>query len=61
MAITCLVADDHPAVVQAVSEVLIAGGVDVIAQSRDGEEALEFAFRRGRFRRAPLPCLRVSQ
>ena len=24
---------------------------------RDGEEALEFAFRRGRFRRAPLPDL----
>ena len=40
MTITCLVADDHPAVVQAVSEVLIAGGVEVVAQSRDGEEAL---------------------
>jgi DNA-binding NarL/FixJ family response regulator len=40
MTITCLVADDHPAVVQAVSEVLIAGGIDVVAQSRDGEEAL---------------------
>src|SRR5450756_3035886 len=39
-AITCLVADDHPAVVQAVSEVLIAGGIDVVSQSRDGEEAL---------------------
>ena len=39
-AITCLVADDHPAVVQAVSEVLISGGIDVTAQARDGEEAL---------------------
>jgi len=40
-AITCLVADDHPAVVQAVSEVLMAGGIDVTAQARDGEEALD--------------------
>jgi DNA-binding NarL/FixJ family response regulator len=39
--ITCLVADDHPAVVQAVSEVLIAGGIDVTAQAKDGDEALE--------------------
>jgi DNA-binding NarL/FixJ family response regulator len=39
-AITCLVADDHPAVVQAVSEVLISGGINVTAQARDGEEAL---------------------
>jgi two-component system, chemotaxis family, response regulator Rcp1 len=28
-----------------------------ISLVRDGEEALEFAFRRGRFRRAPLPDL----
>jgi len=39
-AITCLVADDHPAVVQAVSEVLTLGGVEVAGQARDGEEAL---------------------
>jgi DNA-binding NarL/FixJ family response regulator len=39
-AITCLVADDHPAVVQAVSEVLALGGVEVAGQARDGEEAL---------------------
>ena len=39
-AITCLVADDHPAVVQAVSEVLIAGGIDVTGRARDGDEAL---------------------
>jgi len=40
MTITCLVADDHPAVVQAVSEVLIAGGIEVTARARNGEEAL---------------------
>jgi DNA-binding NarL/FixJ family response regulator len=39
-AITCLVADDHPAVVQAVSEVLASGGIEVAGQARDGEEAL---------------------
>jgi DNA-binding NarL/FixJ family response regulator len=39
-AITCLVADDHPAVVQAVSEVLISGGIEIAARARDGEEAL---------------------
>jgi DNA-binding NarL/FixJ family response regulator len=39
-AITCLVADDHPAVVQAVSEVLALGGIEVAGQARDGEEAL---------------------
>ncbi len=39
-AITCLVADDHPAVVQAVSEVLTLGGIEVAGQARDGEEAL---------------------
>jgi len=38
--ITCLVADDHPAVVQAVCEVLEAYGVVVAARSRDGDEAL---------------------
>jgi DNA-binding NarL/FixJ family response regulator len=38
--ITCLVADDHPAVVQAVSEVLVAGGIEVTGQARDGDEAL---------------------
>ncbi|MGZ4385418.1 MAG: response regulator [Gaiellaceae bacterium] len=40
-AITCLVADDHPAVVQAISEVLADNGVEITGQARDGEEALE--------------------
>jgi DNA-binding NarL/FixJ family response regulator len=38
--ITCLVADDHPAVVQAVSEVLAGNGIDIAGQARDGEQAL---------------------
>jgi DNA-binding NarL/FixJ family response regulator len=38
--ITCLVADDHPAVVQAVCEVLEAHGVVIAARTRDGDEAL---------------------
>jgi DNA-binding NarL/FixJ family response regulator len=38
--ISCLVADDHPAVVEAVSDVLAAAGVRVVAKARDGEEAL---------------------
>jgi DNA-binding NarL/FixJ family response regulator len=39
--ITCLVADDHPAVLEAVSEFLQAGGVNVVGRARDGAEALE--------------------
>ena len=39
--ITCLVADDHPAVVEAVSDVLGEHGIVVTAKARDGEEALE--------------------
>lgn len=39
--ITCVVADDHPAVLEAVAEFLILGGVEVVARARDGEEALE--------------------
>jgi DNA-binding NarL/FixJ family response regulator len=38
---TCYVADDHPAVVQAVVDYLVAHGVDVVGQARDGDEALE--------------------
>jgi DNA-binding NarL/FixJ family response regulator len=40
-AITCVVADDHPAVLEAVAEYLTAGGVEIVARARDGEEALE--------------------
>jgi len=39
--ITCVVADDHPAVLEAVAEFLVQGGVEVVARARDGEEALE--------------------
>jgi DNA-binding NarL/FixJ family response regulator len=38
--VTCVVADDHPAVLEAVAEFLVEGGIDVIARARDGEEAL---------------------
>jgi DNA-binding NarL/FixJ family response regulator len=39
--VTCVVADDHPAVLEAVSEFLAQGGIEVVARARDGEEALE--------------------
>ena len=39
--ITCVVADDHPAVLEAVAEYLVQAGIDVVARARDGEEALE--------------------
>jgi DNA-binding NarL/FixJ family response regulator len=39
--ITCVVADDHPAVLEAVAEYLAQGGIEVIARARDGEDALE--------------------
>ncbi len=40
-AITCVVADDHPAVLEAISALLVQSGIDVVARSRDGNEALE--------------------
>jgi DNA-binding NarL/FixJ family response regulator len=39
--VTCVLADDHPAVLEAVSGYLVREGVDVIGRARDGEEALE--------------------
>lgn len=39
--VTCVVADDHPAVLEAVAEFLVQGGIEVIARAQDGEEALE--------------------
>jgi DNA-binding NarL/FixJ family response regulator len=45
-AVTALVADDHPAVLEAVSSYLQAGGIDVVARARDGEEALDLIGRR---------------
>ena len=39
--VTCVVADDHPAVLEAVAEFLTQSGIEVVARARDGEEALE--------------------
>ena len=39
--ISCVVADDHPAVLEAVAEFLTQGGVDVVGRASDGEEALD--------------------
>ncbi len=39
--ITCLLADDHRAVLDAISRVLRSQGFDVVAQARDGEDALK--------------------
>jgi DNA-binding NarL/FixJ family response regulator len=36
----CLVADDHPAMVEAVCEVLAEHGIEVTGRARDGDEAL---------------------
>jgi DNA-binding NarL/FixJ family response regulator len=44
--VTCVVADDHPAVLDAVSEYLLHRGVSVVGRARDGEEALEQIERR---------------
>jgi DNA-binding NarL/FixJ family response regulator len=38
--INCLVADDHPAMLRAISELLKREGVQVIGEAADGEEAL---------------------
>ena len=38
--ITCVVADDHPAVLDAVAEFLTAAGIEVVGRARDGDEAL---------------------
>ncbi|MGH3103225.1 MAG: response regulator [Gaiellaceae bacterium] len=39
-AVTCLVADDHPAMVEAVVDMLAASGLSVVGRARDGEDAL---------------------
>jgi DNA-binding NarL/FixJ family response regulator len=39
--VTCLVADDHPAMVEAVAEVLSEHGYNVVGRARDGLEALQ--------------------
>src|SRR5688572_31330160 len=38
---TCLVADDHPAVVEAVADVLDENGIEIAGRARDGREAVE--------------------
>ena len=38
--VKCLVADDHPAMRRAVTEILAAHEIDVIGEAADGEEAL---------------------
>ena len=40
VAIRCLIADDHPAMVEAVGEVLVENGLEIVGRARDGEEAL---------------------
>ena len=40
MTVTLIVADDHPAVLDAVASFLQARGIDVIGRAHDGEEAL---------------------
>lgn len=37
---TCIVADDHPAMVEAVAEMLTASGLSVVGRARDGEDAI---------------------
>jgi DNA-binding NarL/FixJ family response regulator len=39
--VTCVVADDHPAVLEAVVEFLTQSGIEIVARARDGEEAIE--------------------
>lgn len=40
-AVTCVVADDHPAVVEAVADVLIENGIGVPGRARDGTDAVK--------------------
>lgn len=41
-AITCLLVDDHPAVLDAIEELLLADGILVAGRARTGAEALVF-------------------
>jgi DNA-binding NarL/FixJ family response regulator len=38
--ITCVVADDHPAMLAAVTEILTAHGIEIVGRAADGEDAL---------------------
>jgi DNA-binding NarL/FixJ family response regulator len=39
--VTCVVADDHPAVLEAVCEYLGSSGIEIVGRAADGEQALE--------------------
>jgi Response regulator containing a CheY-like receiver domain and an HTH DNA-binding domain len=39
--ITCVIADDHPAMLTAVAEVLVKSGVNVVGRAADGQDALD--------------------
>jgi DNA-binding NarL/FixJ family response regulator len=39
--VTCLIADDHPAMLEAVAELLTDHGYAVVGRARDGQEALQ--------------------
>ena len=38
--ITCVVADDHPAVIEAVADVLAEHGIEIVGRARDGQDAV---------------------
>jgi DNA-binding NarL/FixJ family response regulator len=38
--VTCLIADDHPAMIEAVCDVLEGHGMEIVARATDGEDAL---------------------
>jgi DNA-binding NarL/FixJ family response regulator len=38
--ITCIVADDHPAMLSAVADILAANGIEVVGRAADGQDAL---------------------
>jgi DNA-binding NarL/FixJ family response regulator len=38
--ITCVIGDDHPAVLDSISRLLVLRGFDVLAQARDGDDTL---------------------
>jgi DNA-binding NarL/FixJ family response regulator len=40
-AVTCVIADDHPALVEAIAALLESEGIDVVARASDGAAALE--------------------
>jgi DNA-binding NarL/FixJ family response regulator len=41
LALTCVVADDHPAVLDSLSRVIEGHGIRVVARVRDGEDAIQ--------------------